>query len=135
MPGPNTIILVRHAEPAQDSANPGLKPEGTVRAQRLAKMLASLQITRIFTSTARRTQETVAPLAAASGLTPVQLTAIDGPTNLVSIQAVPAGVVAFVGHSNTVPAVLQALGYTVPAIAVDEFDRFFVVTLGAGGPA
>ena len=42
--------------------------------------------------------------------------------------------VLIVGHSNTVPATVQALsGTTVPPIAETEYDRLYTVTLDAAG--
>ena len=42
----------------------------------------------------------------------------------------------YVGHSNTVPAVIQALGITpAPPVADTEYNHFFIVTRVGTGPA
>jgi hypothetical protein len=49
------------------------------------------------------------------------------------ILAVNGGVVVVAGHSNTVPAVIQALGGPSGIVIADmEFDRFFAVTAARG---
>lgn len=75
---PAQIILLRHAEKPADKANPHLSPEGVRRARKLAGFLATNPVVNKFgkpvaiyaTRTTKdddgqRTQETVAPAAAA----------------------------------------------------------------------
>ena len=50
------------------------------------------------------------------------------------ILASPGGKVLVIGHSNTVPILIQALtGQTVAPIGEQEYDRWFEVTLDADG--
>ena len=58
------VILVRHAERQQSGSDPGLNAAGKRRAVLLSTMLAGAGVTAIFTSSAKRTKETAAPLAA-----------------------------------------------------------------------
>ncbi|MDR7333514.1 histidine phosphatase family protein [Roseateles asaccharophilus] len=109
---PDLVILVRHAERATEPAgDPGLTPAGQQRAAALAQALAGLRVNAIVTTQYRRTRDTAAPLAQASGLQPLVVDAKAGHVQAVA-DAVRAqtGVVLVVGHSNTVPAVLAALG-------------------------
>ena len=62
-------ILVRHAERLSSGSDPGLSAAGKRRAVLLAGMLPGAGVSSIFTSTARRTKDTAAPLAAKTGLT------------------------------------------------------------------
>ena len=130
---PTTVILVRHAEKATGD-DPPLTPAGETRAQNLAKMLARSGITTIFTTPFTRTRNTAAPLAAALNLTPIEV--MPGPTfaadMAAKLRALPAGSTALVvGHSNTTPNVMKALGIAnAPAIDdATEFDNLFIVTL------
>jgi phosphohistidine phosphatase SixA/ketosteroid isomerase-like protein len=134
-PGPTTIVLVRHAEKADDSRDPSLSAAGRARAEALARVLRDLPLTNVFVSQFRRTAETVAPLCAARSLTPVPSPANDSATLAATLQQVKAGNVALVcGHSNTVPELLKALGVPAPpAIGDDEYDRLFVVSIDARG--
>ncbi len=111
------VILVRHAEKAATPADdPSLTPEGTERARALDRALTSAGVTAIVTSEFKRTRETAAPLAMRLGLTPETVNA-RGPSVDAHAQAVAAAVrkhsgavVLVVGHGNTVPAIIAALG-------------------------
>ena len=115
---PSLVVLVRHAEKGPGS-NPGLSPAGHLRAEALADALALTGIRHIFTSDQLRTQATAAPLGALLGVKsePVGF----GPGGLAAhiktlterIQALD-GAVLVVGHSNTVPELISALGAPQP---------------------
>jgi broad specificity phosphatase PhoE len=48
----------------------------------------------------------------------------------------PGETVLVVGHSNTVPAIVEALGAKRPADICDaEFDNLYIVTIAADGTA
>lgn len=109
---PDLVILVRHAERATEPAgDPTLTPAGELRALALAQALAGLRVNAILTTPYRRTRDTAAPLAKALGIQPQVVDAKAGHVQAVA-EAVRAqsGVVLVVGHSNTVTAVLAALG-------------------------
>jgi broad specificity phosphatase PhoE len=142
-----TVVLVRHAEKATESdpefdpaaaSDPPLNAAGRARAEVLARTLAEAGVTSIYASEFARTRQTVAPLAAAIGVDVVTHPARDtrGLTEL--IVASPGGSTIVVsGHSNTVPAIIEALG----AGAVDaigeawEYDNLYVVVLEPDGRA
>lgn len=115
---PTTVVLVRHAD--RDSDLDQLSAAGEARAQRLAQMLSGADLSAIYQTQYRRAQQTAAPVAALLGLTPVEFDAGDASGLAVHIREDRAGQnVLVVGHSNTVPAVVKALGG--PAIA--DFDE------------
>ncbi len=123
------IFVVRHAERADQSADARLSIEGERRATSLARTLEAAGITHVFTTDLRRTIDTAAPLAAARHLTPVQVTARDVDALAQRVLALADSDRALVvGHSNTIPALLQRFGVADPgAIADDEYDNIFVV--------
>lgn len=133
-----TVILVRHGEKVAGAPNmnddPALSPAGEARASLLARMLAKSNVTTIYTTPFTRTRNTAAPIAKVLGLTPIEVK--PGPTYAAEmaekIRALPAGsTVLVVGHSNTTPNVMKALGVPNPPAIDDatEFDNLFVVTL------
>ena len=80
-----------------------------------------------------RTKETARPLATKLGLVPHEATA-NLATQLGS--GVLGKVVLVVGHSNTVPLLIQALGGpTSPAILPSQFDNLFIVAVTGPGQA
>lgn len=127
-----TVILVRHAERAGGAgADVPISEAGKCRAEGLARMLAGSGITAIYTSEVARTQQTAEPVAAKLKVQPKAIPAkeVDG---LVShLRGGAAGVKALVvGHSNTLPEIIQRLGGgAVPPIGDGEYDRMFVVFL------
>lgn len=131
-----TIVLVRHAERADagtaaakvPGADPDLAAAGHARAKRLAALLRDAKITAIYATEYKRTQQTAAPLASALGigLTTVPSKDVQGLADRLNAAA---GHVLVVGHSNSVPAILKALGVE-EAVAIDEsdFGNLFVLT-------
>jgi len=126
-----TVILVRHAERAGGtSPEVGISEAGRCRAEVLAGMLADAGVRQIFTSEVGRTQQTAAPLARKLNLTPEVVPAKDVEALVAKLRSGPAGgTVLVVGHSNTVPDIIERLGAgAVAPIADSEYDRLFVVT-------
>jgi broad specificity phosphatase PhoE len=134
--GPDTtVILARHAD--REEGTDSLTAAGQRRAQQLAHVLRKAGITAIVTSDAARAVQTAAPLAGATGLAPVALPGADTEAFARKLRAGPAGgTTLVVGHSNTVPKIIAALGGP-PASDIDgaEFDNLYVLTLSACRPA
>lgn len=132
-----TVFVVRHAERADTGAgtaakmatDPDLSEVGRTRAASLAGMLKDAGVGAIFVTEFKRTQQTAAPLASALGITPVVVPAQDTPGLVARLKQARANVL-IVGHSNTVPDVVTALGVATPVSVEDtEFDNLFIVTL------
>ena len=125
------IFIVRHAERAAISgrvpSDTGLSATGRERADALASELKDAQIAAIYTSEFQRTKETAAPLAKSLGIRPEVVSADDLRGLLAELKAA-RGNVLVVGHSNTIPQILNGLG--VPGritIAESDYDNLFVV--------
>ena len=135
-----TVIVVRHAEKAEPSADPVLSGPGEARAAALAATLAGAGVTHVFVTPLQRTGLTAGPSAVAAGSEPVAVS-LDGGADahvarLVGAvrQLSPEAVVLVVGHSNTVPDIARGLGATGAAAMDDcEYDRLTVLTLTPGG--
>jgi phosphohistidine phosphatase SixA len=131
-----TIFLVRHAERADNGSggmanDPSLSAAGRARAAALAAMLKDTKLTAIFATEFKRTQQTAAPAAKAQHLTVTSVSS-DQTATLVGKLKAATGAVLVVGHSNTVPEVIAALGVTLPVTIDDgEFDNLFIVITGA----
>lgn len=140
---PVTVIVVRHAETAGSSrtgGDPKLSESGEQRAVELAKLLEHAGVTHLYSSQFERTKAVLAPLAEASGLEVESLDADALKEQIERVQALPPGSVAVIaGHSNTVPAMVLALGGTPqrterhpqygPMLAHTEYGRLFLLTL------
>jgi broad specificity phosphatase PhoE len=127
-PPQTTVILVRHAEKAAEPKNdPVLSDAGTARARALAVALHDAGVQAILTTVKQRTRMTAQPLADALGVKPE---IVDENVAEAIRQRHAGQVVLVVGHSNTVPEIVKALGARAPpAICDEEYDRLFVVSL------
>jgi broad specificity phosphatase PhoE len=128
---PPVIFLVRHAERAATSgrvpSDTGLSEAGRARARSLGQELNGAKITAIFTSEYRRTKETASPLAQSLGIRPEVVAADDLRSLLAKLQAAPGNVLV-VGHSNTVPQIINALGVSGRvAISESDYDNLFII--------
>jgi broad specificity phosphatase PhoE len=131
-----TVYLVRHGEKSTAIPNdpdPDLSTAGWARAQALARTLRSTGITAIVTTQLKRTQETAEPLAAQLGLTAeVVRTGLAAHADSVAATVMrhPGGKVLVVGHSNTITAIIAALGGPkLPNLCDSEYSTLFVVRI------
>lgn len=127
----STLFIVRHAEKAQSGGDdPDLSTAGRARADALATMLKDVSVSAIYATEFKRTQQTAAPLAKAMGLTATIMPAKDSAALIAKLRK-PGGNVLVVGHSNTIPDLIKALGIAPPiSLADDDFDNLFVIVLG-----
>jgi len=111
--GPATILyLVRHAEKAKDGThNPPLTKTGHKRALALARMFHSVPLHAIYATQYKRTQQTASPTANAKRL-PVKIMKAGKEKALLAVikRQFRGKSVLISGHSNTIPAMIKALG-------------------------
>ena len=136
-----TVFVVRHAEKISES-DQRLTEAGHERARRLAKLLGSAGIRAIYATDTERAKDTARPLSEALK---IPITTYDvgkgmskGAPDATGFAAElrkdhPNDAVLVVGHSNTLPAILKALGVKDEiSIAANQYDDVFVVVGGAG---
>ncbi|HET9458408.1 MAG TPA: histidine phosphatase family protein [Sphingomicrobium sp.] len=125
---PKQVYVIRHLQKAQGD-DPPLTTEGAANAQRLAAFLAGKGIVAIFATPTRRTMQTAAPLANRLGISIRSYDPHD-PDALVRAVAAVSGPVLVVGHSNTVPDLVDRLGGPAqPAMRDEDYGTLFVVGL------
>lgn len=133
----SAVFIVRHAERADagmtpaPGADPDLSAAGIARAEALGAMLKDAGIGRIYVTEFKRTRQTAEPLAARLGL---ELTVVASKDTAGLVEGVKgsSGNILIVGHSNTVPEILMALGAGEGiAIGDSEYDNLFVLIRGA----
>ena len=133
-----TIILVRHAERSSAmSADSLLSPAGEERARQLAQVLKDTGIQRIYVTEVRRTQQTAEPIAARLHLTPVIIAQKDIDKLVSQLESLGENeTVLVVGHSNTVPLIIERLGAgKASPMGEAEYDRLTVLFTPTGGKA
>ncbi|MEP6991396.1 MAG: histidine phosphatase family protein [bacterium] len=137
--GSTTIIVVRHAEKAAEpAADPPLTAAGIARAEALADLVKDAGVRDVVSTQFLRTHATAAPTATRLGLPVDVLDArLTARATADSLLARYRGrTVLLVGHSNTIPAIIEALGAARPADICDSgYDNLFVVTVPVAGAA
>ena len=104
-PRPN-IYVMRHLHTPQGAKDPDLTDEGRRYAQLVAETLRRDPPNVIYVSTTKRAQQTAGPLARNLKLTPKTYNSADTPGLVASALQEP-GTVLIVGHSNTVPEIIE----------------------------
>ena len=128
-----TIVLVRHAEKISNAPDALLSPQGQQRAECLAHVLKDAGIKRIYVSDVKRTQQTAEPLAKALGIKPVVVPAKDPNTLVKDVFYGAGGNALVVGHSDTLPFVIQRVqAGTIAPIGENEYDALYVLTVLEG---
>ena len=120
------VFIVRHGEKFSEE-NERLTDAGKARATRLATILKDSGIAAVYSTETERTIGTAKPLADLLGQ---KVRIYPNPSALVETlrHENAADIVLVVGHSNSVPALLESLGCTEKiSIASDEYDNLFVV--------
>lgn len=127
------IILVRHAE-LQAAAMAGpkqvpLSQTGSARAARLAGMLKDAGIDAIYVTDFLRTQKTAEPLSRELKERMTVLPKGDPRELVARLHEQHAGQkVLLVGHTDTLPGILKALGYPADVkIDSEDYGNVFVV--------
>jgi broad specificity phosphatase PhoE len=127
-PPPALVILVRHADRASSADDSPLSAAGLTRAKDLAAALRDARVTAIITTKKVRSRATAQPLAAATGLNPIELEG-DVEEVVKTVRSQAGGVLLVVGHSDTIPRIITALGGPTlpPNICAATFDHLFVL--------
>jgi len=124
-----TYYIVRHAERQDNSADTPLSAAGFARADILRDTLLGKGIDLIYASTFQRTQQTAQPLATALQL-PLGIYRPDTTAGFIAaLKQIRGKQVLVVGHSNTIPQVVEDLSGHIVAIPENDFDNLFVVRI------
>jgi broad specificity phosphatase PhoE len=124
------IVVVRHAEKASAGGNdPELSVAGQKRADALVRILKDSQITAVFVTEFKRTQQTATPTARVAHVSSTVVPAADIPGLVAKLRALNGNALV-VGHGNTIPDLMKALGITTSVtIPEDDYTEIFLVSL------
>ncbi|HTF67781.1 MAG TPA: histidine phosphatase family protein [Edaphobacter sp.] len=130
------MFVSRHADRFGTEPDPSLTPRGEVQAESLGRMLAGANVRHIYTTELLRTQQTAAPTAQRSGITPVVVpqNRFDDLIEHIRNTVQPHESTLVVGHRETVPRIVKALtGQEIPPLTSGEYGRLIVITLFPDG--
>jgi len=125
------VVIVRHAEKAANGGNdPDLSSAGRARAEALARILKDSGITAIFSIEFKRTQETAAPTATSTHVTPTVVAAKDTAALVARLHQLNGNALV-VAHGDTIPNIIKALGINSPVNVPDaDYSELLIVILG-----
>lgn len=129
----STIYVVRHAEKSAPSGDVPLSGDGLQRAEDLKERLKDKKITAVYSTNTKRTQQTAAPAASYFGTNTVVYNNAD--SLMKALVASKKKNTLVVGHSNTVPQMLRAIGLNPGFegnIPDNQYDNLFEVTVKHG---
>lgn len=139
---PRVVFVVRHAEKADNSDDPVLSAVGRARAQALAAALEHADIGHVIVTHRQRTRLTAEPVVQRRGLTPevISFGAAGAEAHIAAIVAAirrqDDKAVLVVGHSNTVPRIVHALGGPyMPDLCDARYAALFTVVPARRGDA
>jgi phosphohistidine phosphatase SixA len=127
-----TIYLVRHAE-KDTGNNPPLTQAGFKRAKDLLIYLHTKEVSKIYSTKYKRTNQTADSLKLAQNLSTIIYEADTIGNDLVDkikANGDEGKTILVVGHSNTVPKLIRRLGVTTFAmqnLPDTEFDNLFIL--------
>lgn len=129
-----SVILVRHAELANaagmDAKAVPLSPAGQARAEHLAKMVERSGVAAVYATDFMRTRATAEPSAMLLKREVTVASQDDAREFVTRLRKEHADqVVLVVGHSDTVPSLIKALG-VADDVKIDkaDFGNLFIVT-------
>lgn len=136
----STVLLVRHAEKADTSADSDLSVQGQGRAAELGTTLANFPLTAVYVTQYKRTRQTADPTLRLRQASPVVVPVTsDLEAHIAAIaravRALPAGSTALVvGHSNTLSPIIAALGgpAMMSNLCDGEFSTLFIMEFPGG---
>ena len=108
-PARPNIYVMRHLHTPAGVSDPDLTPQGKLYALAVSHSFERDPPDVIYVSSTKRAQQTAAPLAERLKLTPKIYDPRDTP-GLVAAVSAETGTVLIVGHSNTVPDIIEKLG-------------------------
>ena len=113
------IYVMRHLNTLAGVSDPDLTAEGQRNAVLLVNWFKRDKPEVIYVSSTSRAQQTAAPLAQELRITPKIYNPADTPALVAAVSA-ETQTVLVVGHSNTVPDIIERLGGQRPAPLVHE---------------
>jgi broad specificity phosphatase PhoE len=126
----DTVYVMRHLHKAAGD-DPPLTEEGASLARLVAGQLGGLGIKAVFATATRRAAQTAVPLAQSLRIPVTTYEPRDVAGLVATVQAI-RGNVLVVGHSNTVPDIVAALGGTRPEpISDTEYGTIYIVKAGS----
>jgi phosphohistidine phosphatase SixA len=129
-----TIILMRHAEKELTSDDPPLSAAGKRRAEKLPVWLKKYRPDEFYSTATIRTRQTLEPWARKAGKQIQIYNAATQQTLAKSLKQKPGKTIVVVGHSNTIPQLVNLLigTNTYSDLPDNEFGKVWIISIKGG---
>ena len=129
-----TVLLVRHAEKASTPPDdPPLTQAGEDRAKELVHVAEKAGVKTIYATNTRRSKQTATPLSVRLNLPITLYNDINSLKNKILTEQM-GSVALVVGHSNTVPEIVNVFGGDPNSCRIDdEFDNLCIISVYTRG--
>ena len=141
-PGPTVVLIVRHAEKASDADDSPLTDAGSERALALVPVAENAGVSAIYTTQFRRNHDTARPLSDRTGIAVTEMPVdLQNPGDYGKrlardiLDKQTGRTVLVVGHTNTVPLIVDALTGRSGAVSGVEYHDLFIVIIPPAGQA
>lgn len=125
------IYVTRHYDTPAGQPDPDLLPQGKARAEKLAAWFYGRTLKAIYVSDFKRSRQTAAPVATMLDASVETYDPKDTPAIVARAKAA-GGPVLIVGHSNTVPDIVQQLGAARPGeLKHEDFGDLWTIENGS----
>lgn len=125
---PLVVYAVRHAEKGS-GRDPELTEAGAARAAELARVLADVTLDAVYSTNTRRTKLTAQPVADGHDL---EIQTYDPAGLAKTLKAGEARTALVVGHSNTTPDLIRALGGEFELKLLPGYDALLIAIVLPG---
>ncbi|TDQ10288.1 phosphoglycerate mutase family protein [Pedobacter metabolipauper] len=135
---PLTIILLRHAEKENDGTkDPALSEKGKQFAQKISSVLAEVRIDAAYSTSYKRTNQTIAQLAAKNQVAVKTYDPSKSNELIREIERSGNKTIVISGHSNTVNLIYNLLikDNPIKELGDDEYRKVFIITYDPAAPS
>ncbi len=129
------LYIIRHTEKASDTAeNPDLSPAGIERAKYWKKVLQHIEFDQVFTTDFIRNVQTAKLVATESNIKPELYYPMSFDV-LKFLQLVQGQKVLIIGHSNTIPDMVNRLidETKYPPMSHENYNLLYLITINQNG--
>lgn len=131
------IILIRHAERANNDTDAALSQSGLDRAGRLVSVLKDIKIDELYATPFKRTRGTVEPIAQKNNQQIFEYKTNEMKTLAETLRKKWGKTILIAGHANTTPNLTNLLIKEEKYREIEEsdFGKIFIVTIHKSGVA
>ena len=128
--GAQAVYVIRHFDTPEGVRDAALTDRGHARAKALVRWFAGRPLGAVYATPFKRTRQTAASLLAERGLTATDYDWQQADALVAAVRA-RGGDVLIVGHSNTVPEIVERFGGTRPPPLIhSDFGDIWIIRDG-----